>query len=244
MVDSADQVIQNKSLHGMFTAIPRRYDMINRIITWGLDKRWRRQAARECLASQPRKVLDLGCGTGDLAINIAQLAENGVELTGVDYSRPMLAIAAQKAELLARGSKISFTCGDAANLPFPDGYFDCIGISFAFRNLTYKNPRAQRHLAEVLRVLNSGGRFIIVETSQPKIKLVRKLFHLYLRWFVFRLAYLLSGNRGAYHYLAESASRFYTAEELQEILSVAGFHQVSFRPRFLGIVGIHIAIKQ
>jgi len=227
----------------MFTAIPHRYDLVNHVITWGLDKRWRWKAAGECLASQPRKVLDLCCGTGDLAISIARLAGNGVEVTGVDYSRPMLAIAAKKAELLARGRRISFTYGDAAELPFPDGYFDCIGISFAFRNLTYKNPLARRHIAEVLRLLSAGGKYVIVETSQPRAKLMRKLFHLYLRWFVSRLGYLLSGNRGAYHYLAESAARFYTSEELKEMLVTAGFCQVSFRPLFFGVVGIYVAVK-
>ena len=243
MIDYADKVIPNEPLHRMFTAVPRRYDLINHIITWGLDKRWRGKAARECLTSQPGKVLDLCCGTGDLAINLAQLADNNVALTGVDYSQPMLEIAARKAERLARRKKISFIYGDAANLPFPDGYFDCIGISFAFRNLTYKNPLARRHLAEVLRVLRASGKYIIVETSQPKLKLIRKLYQLYLRWFVFRLGYLLSGNRGAYYYLAESAARFYTSEEVGEMLVTAGFRQVSFHPLFFGAVGIHVAVK-
>jgi demethylmenaquinone methyltransferase/2-methoxy-6-polyprenyl-1,4-benzoquinol methylase len=188
-------------------------------------------------------VLDLCCGTGDLAINLARLADDDVELIGVDYSLPMLEIATKKAERLAKGRKISFIYGDAANLSFPDGYFDCVGISFAFRNLTYKNPLAQCHLAEVLKVLSSNGRFIIVETSQPKMKLIRGLFHLYLHWFAYRLGYLLSDNRGAYHYLAESASRFYTAEEIREMLLVAGFQRVFFRPLFFGAVGIHVAVK-
>ena len=227
----------------MFTAVPRRYDLINHIITWGLDKRWRWQAAKECLVSQPNKVLDLGCGTGDLAISIARLAKNSVALTGIDYSQPMLEIASKKARSLTRERKISFVYGDAASLPFPDGCFDCVGISFAFRNLTYKNPLAPRHLAEVLRVLSAGGRYVIVETSQPKTQLIRKLFHLYLRWFVFRLGYLLSGNRRAYQYLAESANRFYTSEEVEEMLVTAGFNQVSFRPLFFGVAGIHVAIK-
>ncbi|MFC2047044.1 ubiquinone/menaquinone biosynthesis methyltransferase [Chloroflexota bacterium] len=243
MVDYADKMTGNKPLQGMFTAIPHRYDLVNHVITLGFDKRWRRQSARECLASQPEKVLDLCCGTGDLAINISQLADNKVAVTGVDYSRPMLIIAAQKAELLAKGQKISFTYGDAANLPFPDGYFDCIGISFAFRNLTYKNPSAPRHIAEILRLLSVGGKCVIVETSQPRIKLMRQLFHLYLRWFVSSLGYLLSGNRRAYQYLAESAARFYTAEELTKTLVTAGFSQVSFRPLFLGAVGVYTAAK-
>ncbi len=141
------------------------------------------------------------------------------------------------------GKRISFTCGDAAELPFPDGYLDCVGISFAFRNLTYKNPLAGQHIAEVLRVLRDGGRFVIVETCQPRSRLIRKLFHLYLRWFAFRLGYLLSGNRGAYHYLAESAARFYNPGEVKEILLTAGFSKVSFRPLFLGVAGIYVAVK-
>ncbi len=243
MIDYADKGMRKEPLHRMFTAVPRRYDLINHVITWGLDKRWRREAARECLTSQPGRVLDLCCGTGDLAINLAQQGENNVALTGIDYSQPMLEIAIKKAELLAGGRKISFLYSDAANLPFPDRYFDCVGISFAFRNLIYKNPLAPHHLAEVLRVLSAGGRFVIVETSQPKSKLIRKLYHLYLRWFAFRLGYLLSGNRRAYHYLAESAARFYTSEEVREMLVTAGFRQVSFRPLFLGAAGIHVAVK-
>ena len=227
----------------MFTAVPPHYDLINHIITLGLDKWWRQQTARECLISQPGRVLDLCCGTGDLAINLARLAENNIDLAGIDFSNPMLELATKKAALSARASKISFIYGDAANLPFTDGYFDCIGISFAFRNLTYKNQLAPRHLTEVLRVLTAGGRFVIVETSQPKLKLMRKLYHVYLRWFVSRLGYLLSGNRGAYHYLAESATRFYTSEEVEEILLASGFRRVSSRRLFFGVAGIHIATK-
>lgn len=234
---------RNQPLHRMFTAVPPRYDLINHIITWGLDKRWRREAARECLTSQPAKILDLCCGTGDLAVSLAQLAENDVALTGVDYSPPMLEMATKKAEALTRGRKISFISGDAANLPFPNECFDCVGISFAFRNLTYKNPLAQRHLAEVWRVLTTGGRYVIVETSQPESKLIRGLYHLYLRRLAFRLGYLLSGNRMAYQYLAESAARFYTSKEIEAMLVSAGFRHVSFRPLFFGAVGIHIAVK-
>ncbi len=236
------KIIPPKHLHGIFTDI-RRYDLINLIITWGLDKRWRWRAARECLTSQPEKVLDLGCGTGDLTLDIARLAANNVELFGLDYSQPMLDIAASKAEPLARTRNILFTCGDAASIPFPDGYFDCVGISFAFRNLTYKNPLAGRHIAEILRVLSPDGKCVIVESSQPGIKIIQKLFHLYLRWFVFRIGYLLSGNRKAYSYLAESAARYYTAHELKELLITAGFRQVSCRPHLFGVTSIYTAIK-
>ncbi len=137
MIDYTYNAIRSRPLYDMFTALPGCYDLINRVITGGFDEQWRREAARECLTARPGKVLDLCCGTGDLVINLARLAEDNVELTGIDYSQPMLALATKKAELLARRRKISFAYGNAANLPFPDGYFDCIGISFAFRNLTY-----------------------------------------------------------------------------------------------------------
>ena len=97
MIDYANKTSRNEPLYGMFTAVPPRYDLINHLITWGLDKRWRWQAARECLTSQPGKVLDLCCGTGDLAIDLARLAGNHVELTWIDDSEPMRGISIQKA---------------------------------------------------------------------------------------------------------------------------------------------------
>jgi len=241
MIDCASRPVLSRPLHDMFTAVPRRYDLVNHIITWGMDKRWRREAAGECLVSQPEKVLDLCCGTGDLTANLAWLAGTDVEVTGLDYSQPMLDIAVKKTKPLA--GKLSLVPGDAAALPFPDGYFGCVGISFAFRNLTYKNPLAGCYIAEVLRVLRAGGKFVIMETSQPGAKVIQKLFHLYLRWFVFRVGSLVSGNKGAYHYLAESAARFYTPEELRQMLVSAGFSHVSFRPLLFGAVGIHVAVK-
>ncbi len=243
MVEQADNILRDKPLHGMFTTVPPRYDLLNKVITWRMDKNWRERAAGECLTSQPKKVLDLCCGTGDLAIHIARRAAYKLELTGLDFSQPMLDLAEEKARSLADGRQITFTRGDAAELPFPDGYFDCIGISFAFRNLTYKNPLADSHISEALRTLSPGGRFVIVETSQPGFMPVRRLFHLYLRWFVAGAGNLLSGNRGAYHYLAESAARFYTPEELKALLLAAGFSQVSYQPLFMGVAGIYTAVK-
>jgi demethylmenaquinone methyltransferase/2-methoxy-6-polyprenyl-1,4-benzoquinol methylase len=227
----------------MFTAVPPRYDLVNHVITWFLDIRWRRKAAEECLRAGPRRVLDLCCGTGDLALNLAGRMSAGTEITGLDYSQPMLEIAAGKAAASGRGATVSFLEGDAASLPFPDGYYDCVGISFAFRNLTYKNPMTASYLAEVVRVLSPGGRFVIVETSQPGSKLVRGLFHLYLRCFVARVGQWLSGNKGAYNYLAESASRFYAPGEVREQLLGAGFSGFIHKPLLLGATAIYVAIK-
>ena len=233
----------NRPLQSMFIAVPRRYDLVNRLFTWGLDERWRHKAALECLSGSPKRLLDLCCGTGDLALRLAGLADGDARIAGVDFSLPMLELARKKAEGLGRQDRVAFVLGDVATLPFPDGHLDCIGTSFAFRNLTYKNPLALRYLAEVLRVLKPGGRFVIVESSQPQSRLLRKLFHLYLRWYVFRMGYFLSGNRGAYHYLAESAARFYSPGELRDLLINAGFSRLSSRRLALGAVAIHVAAK-
>jgi len=242
-MESADLSKQLKPLHGMFTVVPPRYDLVNRIITLGLDDQWRRLAARACLEGKPLRVLDLGCGTGDLTINLVLLAEEGVEITGLDYSLPMLELARKKATRAGVGEKVKFVHGEATQVPFPDGYFDCVGISFAFRNLTYKSPLRLPHLAEVLRVLKRGGQYVILESSQPGNRVIRALFHVYLRAFVAPVGTLLSGNRGAHHYLAESASRFYSPEKIKQMLLTAGFREVGYRPLFFGAAGIHVATK-
>jgi demethylmenaquinone methyltransferase/2-methoxy-6-polyprenyl-1,4-benzoquinol methylase len=235
--------VQKRPLHTIFTAVPDRYDIINRIFTGGLDERWRRRLARICLESNPQKVLDLCCGTGDLAIWLARLSNTGTAVLALDYSQPMLARATEKAKRFSLKTDIRFIHGDVAALPFPDGYFDSIGISFAFRNLTYENPLTERYLAEVLRVVKPGGKFVIVESSQPPNSLLRRLAHLYLRWFVFRVGYWISGNKLAYKYLSESASKFFTAEELGDLLVRAGFHEVTVKRLFFGASAIHLAVK-
>ena len=232
-----------RPLHGMFTAVPPRYDLVNRIITLGLDKRWRRLAAQACLEDKPRRILDLGCGTGDLTINITRLAEKDVEITGLDYSQPMLEKARQKAQLAGVGQQVNFIHGEATQIPFPDAHFDCVGISFAFRNLTYKNPLGTPHLAEVNRVLRPGGRYVIVESSQPENRVIRAFFHLYLRAFVAPVGQILSGNKVAYSYLAESARRYFAPIEVREMLLAAGFRDVRYRPLFFGAAGLHVALK-
>lgn len=241
-MDSMDET-KKQPLHQMFTAVPPRYDLINHVITLGMDILWRRRAAGICLERMPEKLLDLGCGTGDLAISIAQKAESDVAITGLDYSRPMLELAEAKADSRGVADRVRFVHGEATAIPFPSESFECVGISFAFRNLTYKNPLKMPHLAEVLRVLKQDGRYVIVESSQPGNRIIRALFHLYLRAFVGPLGSLLSKNKGAYRYLAESASRFYSPGEIREMLLTAGFKEVSYRPLFFGAAGIHVAVK-
>ena len=232
----------HKPLHHIFTAVPASYDLVNRIVTWGLDQRWRRKAARFCLAAHPARILDLACGTGDLALMISRLARCTPELTGLDYSAPMLEIARKKAGRRG-GAPITFITADAAALPFSDCHFDCIGTAFAFRNLSYRNPLTGRVLDEVLRVLRPGGQFVIVESSQPGIKIIRRLFHWYLRFFVANVGRLLSGQKAAYHYLAQSAIHFFSPEEVTRLLQDHGFCRVVHYPLFFGAAAVHVAGK-
>ncbi len=243
MVVNQNTALNPKPLHNMFSEVPPRYDLINTIITWNMDKGWRRMAAQTCLAARPARILDLCCGTGDLSINIARLADYQVEIKGLDYSLPMLERAKGKAARLINIKNLQFIRGEADQIPFPSVYFDCIGISFAFRNLIYKNPLANVHLSEMLRVLKSGGRLVIVESSQPESRLMRVLDHFYCNWYVARVGNWISGNKGAYQYLASSASAFYSPAEIKELLLKSGFKQVSYRPLFFGAAGIYVAVK-
>ena len=229
-------------LHGMFTDIPPRYDLINRLITLGMDRGWRLKAARACLSTRPRTVLDLCCGTGDLGITIATLADYPIEIQGFDYSQPMLDLAAKKASELI-GKTLAFRRGDAAKMPFESGSFNCIGISFAFRNLTYKNSLVEKHLSEILRVLEPGGKLVIAESSQPESRFIRTCYHFYMRQYAYRIGACISGNKAAYRYLVESACSYYSPLELKHLLIDNGFQEVTYKPLFFGAAGIYIAKK-
>lgn len=231
-----------RPLYHIFTRIPDKYDLINHVITLGMDTGWRRQAALTCLKDNPGRILDICCGTGDLAITIAQLAQYTPEITGADYSQPMLEIAIAKASSI-RGANICFINADVARLPFSDDHFDCVVISFAFRNLTYNNPMTGDYLNEILRVLKPDGKFVIIESSQPKSPFVRFLDHLYLKLWVFPAGYLISGDKESYRYLVESAQHFYSAEEMQEYLLKVGFKQATAKRLFFGASAIYTATK-
>jgi demethylmenaquinone methyltransferase/2-methoxy-6-polyprenyl-1,4-benzoquinol methylase len=242
LVNEHPEIVIKKPLYTMFTDIPPRYDLINRLITWGMDKKWREKAAQKCLSFHPLKILDLCCGTGDMALTIAGLADYPVEIRGLDYSQPMLDIATAKASTIP-DKKIIFVNGEAGKMPFPDEYFDCVGISFAFRNLTYKNPLSSRHLEEIIRVLKKGGHCVIAESSQPGNALIRACYRFYMRQYAGRIGGCLSGNKTAYRYLGESAADFYGPVELSKLLIKSGFQKTDYLPLLWGAAGIYSATK-
>jgi demethylmenaquinone methyltransferase / 2-methoxy-6-polyprenyl-1,4-benzoquinol methylase len=231
-----------RPLQKMFQAVPPSYDLLNRLLTFRFDERWRKQAAKIILEGQPARVLDLCTGTGDLALRLKKGASPETGVWGLDYSLPMLERAGVKAR--KRGlPDIRFIHGDAAAMPFEDGFFDAAGIAFAFRNLTWKNPDTGKFLAEILRVLKPGGKFVVVETSQPRSRLFKALVHFYLRRVSVPLGGMISGHRGAYHYLAHSAIHYYTAEEVRQLLLDAGFTAASHRLLLNGVAGLWEATK-
>jgi len=235
--------LRQKPLMRIFGAIPGHYDLVNRLFTWGMDKSWRRQLVAALIKNHPRKVLDIGCGTGDLSIGIALQSQGRIDITGYDFSEPMLEIATRKAKELAPNTKMIFIHGDVARMPFPDETFDCVTISFALRNLIFENPLAEKHLSEIRRVLKTGGIFLSVESSQPRNKIIRSIDHLYLHTCVYGLGALISGDREAYRYLVQSAIHFYTPEELEKRFLAIGFRQFSHVPLFFGAAGINQVLK-
>jgi demethylmenaquinone methyltransferase/2-methoxy-6-polyprenyl-1,4-benzoquinol methylase len=233
---------ENRPLQKMFMAVPPSYDFLNRLLTFRLDELWRKRAAVECLKNNPENVLDLCCGTGDLVLRLKEIALPNTKIIALDYSEPMLKVAMEKARK-RKLTGIEFHHGDAVNIPFPDGYFDAIGIAFAFRNLSFHNPDRDKFIAEILRVLKHGGRFVIIETSQPESSLIRIMFHWYLRWITVPVGGLLSGHYGAYKYLAHSARHYYNNEELKKLLTGSGFAKVDSKTFLAGIASLYVGTK-
>ncbi len=224
-----------------YSRIYKTYDLVNAIFTLGLDKKWREITVKECLKDSPAKVLDLCCGTGDLAIKICLAAEYDIKVKGYDLNSDMLGVARHKAE--SAGVHPEFIRGDASSMPFKNQEFDCITIGFGFRNLTWSNPGRNLHIAEMNRVLKPGGRLLILESSQPEKPLLRFFYKLYLRFVLIPLGGLISGDWNAYRYLAGSSNAFYRFSELQQLL--AGFNfNLSLKKRFLaGSANLLVATK-
>lgn len=240
----------------MFSNIAKKYDLLNHILTWGLDEVWRKTCAKECASG--KIIVDLCCGTGDLAKHISRLVAPKAHVVGIDFSKAMLerAINKKSVERQEGGQNhdwqnhlgvdppnLSFILADAAYLPFKDECIDNVGISFSFRNIIYRNPKAMICLREAVRTLRPMGKFVCVETSQPKWYLIRVLYHLYLRKVVPLVGWLVSRRKSAYRYLGISATNFPSAEEISGVLLNAGFRKASFKHLALGVVALHSGIK-
>lgn len=239
-----DEDGQYRPLYRMFSKVPRHYDLLNRLLTFGMDRLWRKKAARICLESNPHKVMDLCTGTGDLAIELAEMLDADTEIVAVDFCEPMLEVAEEKARRLGLADRIAFRLADAAALPYNNGYFDVVTIGFGFRNLTFKNPKSEKYLGEISRVVAPGGRLVIVETSQPESAILKALSGLYYSAAVKPLGNAISGETGAYSYLAYSARNFYGPSDVRNMLLDKRFAHVDHYPLWGGIAAVHSALKR
>jgi demethylmenaquinone methyltransferase/2-methoxy-6-polyprenyl-1,4-benzoquinol methylase len=214
----------------MFARISPRYDLLNHLLSANIDKRWRRAVVRRLggLVPEGAQLLDVACGTGDLSIQLFEMAR--ARVTGVDFCGPMLDIAARKAP------KIRFVEGDALCLPFPDGSFDAATIAFGLRNLS----SAEEGLGELRRVLRPGGWVAILEFSTPVVRGFTALFGFYLRQVLPRIGGLISGSRSAYEYLPSSVVRFANQDQLVAMMRRAGFERVTFENLTGGVAALHI----
>jgi demethylmenaquinone methyltransferase / 2-methoxy-6-polyprenyl-1,4-benzoquinol methylase len=224
----------------MFGRIAPRYDLLNHLLSLDIDKVWRRRVARHCSAilhNPAARVLDLCCGTGDLALAFRREAPAGAEIIGSDFVPEMLVRARAKAASVGAG--ITFVEADALGLPFGNASFDLVSCSFGFRNLA----NYERGLMEIYRVLKPGGVSAILEFGEPPGKLFASLYRFYFRNVLPRLGGLISGNSSAYTYLPSSVSKFPSPEALQSLFERVGYVEVRFVRWTGGIVTLHTARK-
>ena len=213
-------------VRSMFDRIARVYDPMNRILTAGLDGRWRRRTA-EAVVGAGDRVLDACCGTGDLALADERA---GGAVTGLDFSEPMLERARKKSD------SVEWVQGDALALPFPDASFDVVTVGFGVRNVS----DLEGGLAELRRVLRPGGRLGVLDITTPR-GVLRPFYSVWFDRVVPLLGKVLPGGT-AYTYLPASVRRFPSAEELAALIRAAGFEQVGYRLFAGGIVALHIGV--
>ncbi|UCF14342.1 MAG: class I SAM-dependent methyltransferase, partial [Phycisphaerales bacterium] len=179
-----------RSVKKIFAEVPATYELVNHVLTLGLDVLWRRRAARIAARIGPGSWADMCTGTGEMAVCLSRLAPNGTSVCGVDFSEPMLAEARKKPQ----ADQIEFVAADIRDLPFDDATFDLLTMAFATRNINRSREILIQSLAEYYRVLKPAGCFLTVETSQPPSPLIRKCFHTYIRLFVKAIGGRVSGS--------------------------------------------------
>jgi len=221
----------------MFSAVPRTYELVNHVLTLGFDIRWRRAAVRLAIRGDERIRLDVCTGTGEMAALLRASAPSSCVVMGIDFSGEML----RHARRTHKGSGILWISAALPLLPVREATADLVTISFATRNLCLSREALVAAFADVRRTLRPGGRMLIVETSQPRNRLLRLLFHTYVRAVVRPMGTLISGTSRPYAYLASTILRFYDADQLAGVLADAGFEPVTHRPLLGGVAAVHTA---
>lgn len=229
---------KKEGVRKLFDNIAPDYDKLNHILSFNIDKGWRKKAVRKLVDTQePLKVLDVACGTGDFTIEIAQKVAKGSEVIGVDISEGMMAVGREK--IKKAGVSAELFVADCEDLPYSDNTFDRISVGFGVRNFEH----LELGLSQMYRVLTPGGKLVILELSVPSNAFIRWCYKLYFLKILPAIGGMISGDRGAYEYLPASVLRFPGPDKFIPMLKSAGFAQVEHTPLTLGICRMYVAKK-
>jgi len=229
-------IVEGKKPHieRMFNSIAPRYDVLNRMLSGGVDQQWRRVVMKEVLDSQPQRLLDVATGTADLAL---MAARKGVpQVIGVDIADQMLDVGRRKVSKADLDGRVELLNGDAEKLPFSDKQFDVATVAFGVRN--FEDLAAGLH--QIHRVLRPGGKLIVLEFSRPRVFPVKQLYAFYNRFILPAVGKLVSGDSGAYTYLPESIAVFPEGDEFLNWMDEAGFTQRKARRLTFGIASVYV----
>lgn len=221
----------------MFDKISGNYDGLNRVISFGIDVKWRKKVIALVEATQPEAVLDIATGTGDLAISLAET--NAKKIIGLDISEGMLAVGRKKIAAKNLSERIQMVQADSEALPFEDNSFDAITVAFGVRNFEH----LEKGLNEIYRVLKPGGLFVVLETSVPTKFPYKQGYNFHSKVMLPVIGKLFSRDKVAYSYLSESAASFPYGEKFNNILRKTGFNNVEDKPQTFGVATIYTASK-
>ena len=221
----------------MFDNVSGNYDLLNRILTFGIDIKWRKKVVKIVGDKNPGTILDIATGTGDFAIMLAKL--NPKKIIGLDLSKGMLDVGIKKVKEKNLDGLIEMVLGDSENLPFKDNSFDAVTVGFGVRNF----ENLDKGLQEVLRVLKPKGVFVILETSQPEKFPVKQLINFYSKYIIPNIGKIFSKDKRAYTYLPKSAAVFPYGKKFNNILEKNGFNNATNKPLTFGAASIYTAIK-
>lgn len=228
---------RGKRVNDLFAAIAPRYDLINDLQSFGLHRWWKRRLVKLAAAAPWTRALDLCCGTGDVAF---ALAKKGCDVTGLDFSEPMLGVARRRAEAAEATSPApKFLRGDAQDLPLPDGSFDIVTVSYGLRNLA----SWERGLEEMWRVAGHGGRLLVLDFGKPDNRLWRWLYFAYLRFFVPVFGRIFCGDSQTHAYILESLKHYPAQLGVAAKMRALGCHDVRIVPLLGGVMTINYGVK-
>ena len=228
---------KKEQVEKMFDNISEDYDGLNRVISLGIDVSWRKKVVKLVGEDNPQQILDIATGTGDLALMMAKL--NPQKIIGLDISAGMLAVGKQKIAKANLSDKIEMIVGDSENMPFDDNTFDAITVSFGVRNF----ENLDKGLTEILRVLKPGGKFVVLETSNPTQFPFKQGYKFYTNFILPVIGKIFSKDKVAYSYLSESANSFPFGEAFNNILQKNGFNNAKNLPVTFGVASIYTALK-